>query len=56
MLPAASIATLSLGLTQRDGAAVLVGYLLAIVSVAVLVLSASAVVAAIRHLSQFFGL
>jgi hypothetical protein len=55
MLPAASVAALALGLTQRDGAVVLLGYLLAAASAAVLVLSASAVVVAIRHLTRFFG-
>ena len=55
MLPAAAISVLSLGLTQRDGAAVLLGFLLAGASATVLILSAGAVVAAIRHLTQIFG-
>lgn len=55
MLPAAAVAAFSLGLTQRDGALVLLGYLLTAVSAAVLVLSAGAVVAAIHHLTRIFG-
>jgi hypothetical protein len=55
MAPAASIAALALGLTQRDGVLALVGYLLAAFSVGLLVLSAHAVTLAIRHLLQIFG-
>lgn len=55
MLPAAAIAAFSLGLTQRDGAMILFAYLLTAVSAAVLVLSASAVVAAVGHLVRIFG-
>jgi hypothetical protein len=55
MLPAAAVAAFALGLTQRDGAMVLLGYLLTAVSLGVLVLSAGAVVAAVHHLMRFFG-
>jgi hypothetical protein len=55
-LPAAAVAALSLGMTQRDGAMALIGYLLTAISVAVLVLSAGAVILAFRHITQFFGL
>lgn len=55
MLPAAAVAVFALGLTQRDGAMILLGYLLAGASAGVLVLSASAVMAAVRHLARFFG-
>ncbi len=56
MLPAAAVAVFARGLTQRDGAMVLLGYLLTAVSVGVLVLSASAVVAAAGHLMRIIGL
>ncbi len=55
MLPAAAIAVFSLGLTQRDGVMVLLGYLLTAISAGVLVLSASAVVAAVHHLARILG-
>ncbi|OYX36377.1 MAG: exopolysaccharide biosynthesis protein exod [Caulobacterales bacterium 32-69-10] len=55
MLPAAAVAVFALGLTQRDGAMVLLGYLMTGISVGVLVLSASAVVAAVQHLARIFG-
>jgi hypothetical protein len=50
MLPAAAIALMSLGLMQRDGVVLLIGYATAAVSAGVLVLSAHAVTAAVRHL------
>jgi hypothetical protein len=50
LLPAAAIAALSLGLTQRDGVVVLAGYGIAGASVVVLILSAHAVVGAFNHL------
>jgi hypothetical protein len=56
MLPAAAVAVFALGLTQRDGAMVLLGYLLTAISAGVLVLSAGAVVAAVHHLVRIFGL
>jgi hypothetical protein len=55
MLPGASIAAFALGLTQRDGMMALLGYFLAAVSGGVLVLSAGAVAAAVRHLLQLVG-
>jgi hypothetical protein len=55
MAPAAAIAALSLGLTQRDGALALIGYLLACLSVGLLALSAHAVMVAIRHLIPILG-
>lgn len=55
MLPAAAIAAFALGLTQRDGVMILLGYLLTAASALVLVLSASAVLAAARHLVRIFG-
>ena len=56
MLPAAAIAALGLSLVQRDGALALGGYLLAALSVTVLILSAGAAMAAARHLLGVFGL
>ncbi len=56
MLPASAIAALGLSLVQRDGALALAGYLLAALSVTVLVLSAGAAVAAAHHLFGVFGL
>jgi len=55
MLPAIAIAALSLGLTQRDGVVVLVGYGIAAASVVVLILSAHAVVAAFGQLLRLIG-
>jgi hypothetical protein len=55
MAPAGAIAALSLGLTQRDGALVLFGYLLACLSVGLLALSAHAAMVAIRHLIPILG-
>jgi hypothetical protein len=54
MLPAASVAALSLGLATRDGALALVGYLLGAASVAVLALTAHATVAAAQKLFEMF--
>jgi hypothetical protein len=55
MLPAAAVAAFALGLTQRDGVMVLLGYLLTVAAFAVLVLSFGAVVAAVGHLLLIFG-
>jgi hypothetical protein len=55
MMPAASVGVFSLSLTQRDGAFALLGYLLSLVSVGLLVLSAGAVWAAVEQLIRFFG-
>lgn len=55
MLPAASIAVLSLSLVQRDGALALIGYLLAAISFGVLVLSGEAVLFAVRRLAALLG-
>ena len=55
ILPSLTIAALSLGLTQRDGALGLVGYGLAAASFAVLALTFGAAVAAARHLLQITG-
>ena len=56
MLPGASVAAFSFGLVQRDGAIVLVGYLLMLASAAVLAFSIGAAIAAFRHLLQGIGL
>jgi len=56
MVPAVAIAALSFGLVQRDGAVVLLGYLAALTSAAILVLSIGATVTAFRHLLQGIGL
>ncbi|MEO6339601.1 MAG: exopolysaccharide biosynthesis protein, partial [Caulobacteraceae bacterium] len=56
MLPAASVAAFSFGLVQRDGAVVLIGYLLLLASAAVLAFSIGAAIAAFRHLLQGIGL
>ena len=53
--PAASVGVFSLSLTQKDGAFALLGYLLTLVSVGLLVLSAGAVWAAVEQLTKFFG-
>ncbi len=55
LLPAASIAALSLGMAQRDGALVALGYGIAAASVVVLVLSAQAVAAAFHQLLRLLG-
>lgn len=54
LLPAAAVSLLSLGLMQRDGIVLLIGYATAAVSAGVLVLSAQAVTAAVRHLIGLF--
>jgi hypothetical protein len=57
ILPAASIALLALGLAERDGLAVLLGYLVAAASLTVLVLVWSALYAAVVAFVQvLFGL
>lgn len=55
MLPALAIATLAIGLTQRDGVMALLGYLFTGVSIAVLALTFGAVVAATAKVLQIFG-
>lgn len=55
LLPAAAIAALSLGMTQRDGVLVLFGYGITTASVVVLFLSARAVVAAFNQLLHLIG-
>jgi hypothetical protein len=54
LLPAASVAALSLGLATRDGLLALIGYALATVSVAVLALTAGATFAAAHKLLEMF--
>ena len=56
MLPAASIVALALSLTQRDGLLAMVGYVLAIVSAGVLIVSGQIVVAAVHRLGSMVGL
>lgn len=57
LAPGATVAVLSLALLQRDGLLALLGYLMAAVSVGILVLSASVVAAAVdRFLHMFSGL
>jgi hypothetical protein len=56
MVPAAAVGALSFGLVQRDGAVVLAGYLVALTSAAILILSIGATVTAFRHLLQGIGL
>jgi len=55
MLPAAAVGLLSLALVLRDGLLAIAGYLLAIASVAVLALAASAIGGAIGHLLRITG-
>jgi hypothetical protein len=55
ILPSLTIATLSLGLTQRDGAAALAGYALATASIGVLALTFGAVIAAAGRLAHMLG-
>jgi hypothetical protein len=55
LLPAAAVALLALGLMQRDGIVLLMGYGAAAASAGVLVLSAHAVAAAVRHLIGLFN-
>jgi len=56
MLPAAAVSALALAITQRDGAMALVGYLLTAASVAVLALSAGAVLAVAGRLLSILPL
>lgn len=56
LLPAMSIAALSLGLATRDGVVALIGYALAATSVVVLVLTANVVIAAAQQLMHIFGI
>jgi hypothetical protein len=55
LAPGATVAVLSLALLQRDGLLALLGYLMAAVSVGILVLSASVVAAAIDRLLHMFS-
>ena len=55
LLPAAAIAALSLGMAQRDGVLVMIGYGIAAASVIVLILSAHAVAAAFNSLLKLMG-
>jgi hypothetical protein len=56
MLPAAAIVALGLSLTQRDGLLAMLGYLLALVSAGVLIVSGQLVVAAVHRLGSMTGL
>jgi hypothetical protein len=56
MLPATAVTVLALSLIQRDGLLAILGYLLAMASAAVLVLSGSLIVAAIGKLGAMTGL
>jgi hypothetical protein len=56
MLPAAAVAALALSLTQRDGLLTIVGYLLALTSAGVLIVSGHIVVAAVTRLGAITGL
>ena len=56
MLPAAAVAALGMSLTQRDGLLTIVGYLLAIASAGLLVVSGQLVMAAIVRLGSMTGL
>ena len=55
VLPSLTIATLSLGLTQRDGVVGLAGYGLAAASVGVLALTFGAVIAGASRLAHMLG-
>ena len=55
LLPAASVAALSLSMIQRDGLLTLVGYAIGALSVGVLVLSGQIVVAAFQRLEHWVG-
>jgi hypothetical protein len=55
MLPALTIGVMGLALAQRDGLLAIAGYLLAGASAMVLILSAAAVVQAVRHLLIWFA-
>lgn len=54
LLPAAAVSAFALGLIQRDGVFALAGYLLTAISVCVLVLGASVVVASLRHIADLW--
>jgi len=56
MLPAAAVAALGMSLTQRDGLLTMVGYLLAIASAGLLLVSGQLVIAAIARLGSMTGL
>ena len=56
LAPAAAIAALGLGLTQRDGLLMLAGYGLSLASAAILILSGHAVVEAFGKLGSMTGL
>lgn len=56
MLPAAAVGALGLSLTQRDGLWTLLGYLLAAISILVLVISGHLVVAGVHRLGGLVGL
>jgi hypothetical protein len=56
MLPALAIATLAFSLVQRDGLLAIVGYALALASLALLALSGSLVIAAVSRLGAILGL
>jgi hypothetical protein len=55
LLPAAAVAVLAFALVQRDGVLALVGHLLALASLGVLVLTAGALAAAVKHLLGWLG-
>jgi hypothetical protein len=55
LLPAAAVAVLSFALVQRDGVLALLGHLLALASLGVLVLTAGALTAAVKHLLGWLG-
>jgi hypothetical protein len=56
LAPGATVAVLALALLQRDGLMALLGYLMAAVSVGLLVVSAGVVAAAVERLLQYdFG-
>lgn len=56
MAPAAAIALLGLGMVQRDGALVILGYIAAAISAGLLVIGAQAALFALRQLMDFVGL
>ena len=56
VLPGASVSAFGLSLTQRDGVLAMIGFLLTTASIAVLVLSAGAVIAAMEKLVHMIGM